>query len=136
MVSNLNKTNNKVTDQNSKVGLTIKWQISVKNDGSDRTHHSILESPRTVVVWCYSLTTNNITTFLTNQGQSLTTYNSLWHSVTAINSPFDDYTLFSFLFIYWWLRHDSCNGVKRLLTIYNKMLTKAAHVKNCHLRIY
>ena len=97
-----------------------------------------LTTRRTVAVWCYWLTTNNIKTLLTNQGQSLTIYNSLWHSVTVINSPFHDYTLFSLLFIHWWLRHDSCNGVKRLLTIYmyNKMLTKAAHVKNCRLRIY
>ena len=76
--------------------------VKVKNDGSDRieTHHSNLESSRTIVFWCYWLTTNNITALLTNQGQSLTIYNSLWCSVTVINNPFHDYTL---LFICWWL---------------------------------
>ena len=92
---------NKLTEQNPKVGLTIKWQM-LKWKTTDRieTHHSNLESSRTIVFCCYWLTTNNITALLTNQGQSLTIYNSLWCSVTVINSPFHDYTL---LFIYWWL---------------------------------
>ena len=121
---------------------TTNWLIKTRKLDSltisETTDRIELTTRRTVVVWCYWPTTNNITTLLTNQGQSLTIYSSLWHSVTVINSPFHDYTLFSLLFIHWWLRHDSCNGVKRLLTIYmyNKMLTKAAHVKNCRLRIY
>ena len=125
------KQNQQQTDWSKLESWTL-W-LSVK-----RRIGSNSPTRRTVVVWCYWLTTNNITTLLTNQGQSLTIYNSLWHSVTVINSPFHDYTLFSLLFIHWWLRHESCNGVKRLLTIYmyNKMLTKAAHVKNCRLRIY
>ena len=112
LLTNLNKTNNKLTDQNPKVGLNIKWQISRwKKTDRIETHHSSLESSRTIVFWCFWLTTNNITALLTNQGQSLTIYNWLWHSVTVINSPFHDYTL---LFTYWWLWHDSCKGVKRL----------------------
>ena len=92
---------NKLTEQNPNVGLTIKWQMS-KRKTTDliETHHSNLESSRTIVFCCYWLTTNNITALLTNQGQSLTIYNSLWCSVTVINSPFHDYTL---LFICWWL---------------------------------
>ena len=92
---------NKLTEKNPKVGLTIKWQMS-KWKTADRieTHHSNWQSSRTIVFWCYWLTTNDITTLLTNQGQRLTIYNSLWWSVTFINSPFHDYT---FLFIYWWL---------------------------------
>ena len=75
------------------------------------------------------LTTNGITTLLTNQGQSLTIYNSLWCSVTVINTPLHDYTL-SYSSTVDYDQHDSCIGVKRLLTIYNKMLTKAsANVK-------
>ena len=75
------------------------------------------------------LTTNGITTLLTNQGQSLTIYNSLWCSVTVINTPLHDYTL-SYSSTVDYDQHDSCIGVKRLLTIYNKMLTKAsAHVR-------
>ena len=117
---------NKLTEQNPNVGLTIKWQMS-KRKTTDliETHHSNLESSRTIVFCCYWLTTNNITALLTNQGQSLTIYNSLWCSVTVINivlvtttlsySSADDYD-----------QHDSCIGVKWLLTIYNKMLTKAS----------
>ena len=118
---------NKLTEQNPKVGLTIKWQMS-KWKTADRieTHHSNWETSRTIVFWCYWLTTNDITTLLTNQGQSLTIYDSLWWSVTFINSPFHDYT---FLFIYRWL-WSTWLLLKRLLTIYNKMLTKAsAHVR-------
>ena len=121
---------NKLTEQNPKVGLTIKWQMS-KWKTTDRieTHHSNLESSRTIVFWCYWLTTNNITALLTNQGQSLTIYNSLWCSVTVINSPFHDYTL-SYSSTVDYDQHDSCIWAKRLLTIYNKILTKAsAHVR-------
>ena len=51
------------------------------------------------------------------------------HAVTVINSPFHDYT-FSYSSTVDYDQHDSCIGVKRLLTIYNKMLTKAsAHVR-------
>ena len=121
---------NKLTEQNPKVGLTIKWQMS-KWKTTDRieTHHSNLESSRTIVFWCYWLTTNDITALMTNQGQSLTIYNSLWCSVTVINSPFHDYTL-SYSSTVDYDQHDSCIWAKRLLTIYNKILTKAsAHVR-------
>ena len=92
---------NKLTEQTPNVGLTIKWHMS-KRKTTDliETHHSNLESSRTIVFCCYWLTTNNITALLTNQGQSLTIYNSLWCSVAVINSPSHDYTL---LFICWWL---------------------------------
>ena len=105
---------NKLTEQTPNVGQTIKWQMS-KRKTTDliETHHSNLESSRTIVFCCYWLTTNNITALLTNQGQSLTIYNSLWCSVAVSNSPSHDYT-------------HSCIGVKWLLTIYNKMLTKAS----------
>ena len=78
-----------------------------------------------MVFWCYWLTTNNITALLTNQGQSLTIYNSLWCSVTVINSPFHDYTP-SYSSTVDYDQHDSCIWAKRLLTIYNKILTKAS----------
>ena len=75
------------------------------------------------------LTTNDITTLLTNQVQSLLIYNSLWCSVTVINSPFHNYTL-SYSSTVDYDQHDSCIWAKRLLTIYNKILTKAsAHVR-------
>lgn len=71
LLTNLNKPHNKLTDQNRKVGLTIKWQIS-----RWKTHESDRNSPL------------ELTALLTNQGKSFTTYNSLWHSVTVSNNPF------------------------------------------------
>ena len=116
---------NKLTEQNPKVGLTIKWQMS-KWKTTDRieTHHSNLESSRTIVFWCYWLTTNDITALMTNQGQSLTIYNSLWCSVTVTNSPFHEYTL---LFIYWWLWSTwLLHWCQRIIDDNYKMLKKAS----------
>ena len=103
-----------------------KWKTTDRIE----THHSNLESSRTIVFWCYWLTTNNIWRLCWQirarvwqytihfDAQSLSSI--VLFTTTLSYSSTDDYDD----------RHDSCIGVKRLLTIYNKMLTKASvHVR-------
>ena len=116
---------NKLTEQNPKVGLTIKWQMS-KWKTTDRieTHHSNLESSRTIVFWCYWLTTNNIWRLCWQIRARVWQYtihfddqslSSIFLFTTTLScSSTDDYD-----------QHDSCIGVKRLLTIYNKNVNKS-----------
>ena len=122
---------NKLSEQNRKVGVSIKWQMS-KWKTTDRieTYHSNLESSRTIVFWCYWLTTNNITTLICWQTRARVWQYTIHFDALSLSSIVLFTTTLSYSSPDDYDQHDSCIGVKRLLTIYNKMLTKASvHVR-------